>query len=157
MPCQRGDRMKEFKISAIKEGTVIDHIPSEHTFKVAKILRLGQYDDVLTVATNLVSSKIGKKGIVKIGGKFLTEKEVNKIALIAPSATVSIIRNYKVEEKQIVKIPEELDNIALCINPNCITNHTGMKTLFRVSKGKSVKARCHYCERCVDPAELEIK
>ncbi|MCF7861357.1 aspartate carbamoyltransferase regulatory subunit [Candidatus Woesearchaeota archaeon] len=149
--------MKEFKISAIKEGTVIDHIPADQTFKVAQILRLGQYDDVLTVATNLKSGKMGKKGIVKIGGKFLTDKEVNKIALIAPSATVSIIKNYKVEGKQIVKIPDELDNIALCINPNCITNHTEMKTLFTVVGGKPVKARCHYCERCIDTSELEIK
>ena len=90
---------KELSISAIKDGTAIDHIPSNETFKVADILDLKGIRNVISVAANLPSKQMGKKGIVKIGGKYLTQEEVNKIAIIAPHATVNIIENYEVKKK----------------------------------------------------------
>jgi len=72
---------KELKVSAIKEGSVIDHIPSVATFKVVSILNLQNNPNVITVATNLLSKGLGKKGIVKVGGKSLTRDEVDAISI----------------------------------------------------------------------------
>src|SRR3989344_2434290 len=103
--------MKEQKIAAISDGTVIDHIPPQNTFKIAEILNVKMHNSVVSVATNLDSKKIGKKGIVKIAGRSLTPEELNKVALLAPHATVSIIRNFKVVKKTNLQVPKEAINI----------------------------------------------
>jgi len=114
---------KELSVSAIKEGTVIDHIPSNATLKVVEILDLKGIRSIISVATNLTSKTMGKKGIIKIGGKNLTKEEVDKIALIAPNATVNIIKNYDVKKKIKVSIPSTINKIIKCSNPNCVTNN----------------------------------
>jgi len=148
--------MKELKISAIREGTVIDHIPAKNTFKVAEILDLALYENVTSVATNLGSKKMSKKGIVKIGGRELTEQEVDKVALIAPEATVSIIKNYEVKKKFSLKIPDKIIGIMKCSNPKCITNVDKVATRFSVVKSKPLEARCDYCERVMKEDELVL-
>src|SRR3989338_4849680 len=92
----RQEAKHELKISAIEEGTVIDHIPADATFKVADIVSLVSHDNVVSIAFNLQSKSIGRKGIVKVAGKNLTPEEVNKIAIVAPDATVNIIKNFNV-------------------------------------------------------------
>src|SRR3989338_1660718 len=99
----------ELKISAIEEGTVIDHIPTDAIFKVAEILSLDRHTGVVSIATNLQSKRIGKKGIIKVGGKSLTQEEVNKIGVVAPDATVNLIKNFNVKEKIKVKAPDVVD------------------------------------------------
>jgi aspartate carbamoyltransferase regulatory subunit len=148
--------MKELKVSAIREGTVIDHIQSDTTLKVAEILDLNETNQIVSIATNLESKKLGKKGIIKIGGKYLTEKEVNRIALIAPEATLSIIKDFKVINKSKLTIPDELINIVKCFNPRCITNNERMTTLFHVLNKIPLKIRCHYCERIMNKEDIEL-
>lgn len=147
---------KELSISAIREGTVIDHIPADATFKVVNILKLEEHDKTVTIATNLVSKKHGKKGIIKIGGKFLTKKEVNKIAVVAPNATLNIIKNYEVNEKADLGIPDSVMGIIKCSNPNCITNLERIKTKFEVVRNEPLKVKCNYCERSMGREDIEI-
>ena len=147
---------KELTISAIKGGTVIDHIPSNATFKVADILDLGGIKSMISVAANLPSKQIGKKGIVKIEGKYLTQEEVNKIAIIAPHATVNIIENYGVKKKLKVSIPDEISRVIKCSNPNCITNVEKIETRFSVLSKNPLKIKCHYCERGMNKEDIEI-
>src|SRR3989344_8950378 len=147
---------KELKISAIASGTVIDHIPTDATFKVVEILDLEKHKDVISIATNLQSKSIGLKGIVKVGGKNLTQDEVNKIAIVAPDATVNIIKNYEVKEKIKVKTPDVIENVVKCSNPVCITNHEQIATKFYVVKKDPLKIKCHYCERSMGKEDLEI-
>ncbi len=147
---------KELKISAIDEGTVIDHIPTDATFKVAEILNLENHKGIVSIATNLQSKSIGKKGIVKLGGKSLTQEEVNKIAIVAPDATVNIIKNYDVREKIKVKSPDVIDNVVKCSNPVCITNNEQVNTKFYVVKKDPLKIKCHYCERSMGKEDIEI-
>jgi len=147
---------KTLKISAIEEGTVIDHISSNNTFKVANILKLDGYENVVTVGTNLESKKLGKKGVIKIGGKHLTKDEVDKIALIAPGANINIIKNFSVKEKFKVEIPDELNNIVKCANTNCVTNHYEVPTKFHVLSRDPLKIRCFYCERIVSIEDVEM-
>jgi aspartate carbamoyltransferase regulatory subunit len=147
---------KELSVSAIKEGTVIDHIPSNATLKVVDILDLKGIRSIISVVTNLNSKKMGKKGIVKIGGKNLTKEEFNKIALIAPDATVNIIKDYNVKKKIKVAIPETLNKIIRCSNPNCVTNNEKVTTKFYVLSKAPLKLRCHYCERNMYKEDISL-
>jgi aspartate carbamoyltransferase regulatory subunit len=61
---------KQLSVSAIQNGTVIDHIPARHLFKVIQILGLDKIEQQITFGTNLESKKLGKKAIIKISEKF---------------------------------------------------------------------------------------
>jgi len=138
---------KELKVSAIENGTVIDHIPTQSVFQVIRILNLAEYSDQLLIGTNLESQKMGKKGIIKVNNKFFEPQEINKIALVAPSATLIVIREFNVVEKKQVKIPDHVEKIVKCFNPNCITNNEEMETRFSVIEKKELKLKCRYCEK----------
>jgi aspartate carbamoyltransferase regulatory subunit len=147
---------KELSISAIREGTVIDHIPSEETFNVAEILKLKDSKGIVSVAKGLTSRKSNSKGIVKIAEKFLSQEEVNKISIVAPKATVNIIRNYTVSKKLKVSLPDEIISIIKCSNPNCITNKEKTETKFYVLDKNRLNVKCHYCERSMGKEDIVI-
>ncbi|MBI2577034.1 aspartate carbamoyltransferase regulatory subunit [Candidatus Woesearchaeota archaeon] len=151
------DRPPEYKISAIRDGTVIDHIPAERTFDVVDILNLRAHPDVISLGMNLKSKQLGKKGIVKIAGRELTKEEVDEIAVIAPKATINIIKDFSVIKKEPVALPEHFSNIIRCPNPNCITNKQKISTLFHVVGQEPLSAACHYCERVVEEKEIVLK
>ncbi len=141
--------MKELKVQPIKDGTVIDHITPGNALKVLKILGLleKQPDSIISIAMNVVGKR-GKKDIVKIENRELDPKEVNKIALIAPNATINIIRNYEVVEKRKVSIPDEIIGIVKCPNPNCISNtNEPIQPKFIVKSRNPLKIKCFYCNR----------
>ena len=144
---EKEELRKELKVSAIENGTVIDHIPSRSVFQVIKILNLSEYQNQLLIGTNLDSNKMGKKGIIKVSNKFFKSDDINKIALVAPTATLIIIKNFQVTEKKTVEIPEKVEKIVKCFNPNCITNNEDIITKFTVINKKELKLRCHYCEK----------
>lgn len=147
----------ELKVSAIENGTVIDHIPAQSVFQVIRILNLTEYGNQLLVGTNLDSRKMGKKGIIKVSNKFFESDEINKIALVAPSATLIVIRNFQVAEKKKVAIPDEVENIVRCFNPNCITNHENIPSRFTVIDKAELKLRCHYCEKITARSNISFR
>jgi aspartate carbamoyltransferase regulatory subunit len=147
---------KTLKITAISDGTVIDHISKDNTFKVAEFLNIKDGGDVVTVGMNLESKRLGKKGLIKIGGRFLTKEEVNKIALIAPEANINIIKDYTVKDKFKVEMPDVINGIIKCANTNCITNKEFVRTKFYVLGKDPLKLRCHYCERVVGKEDIEL-
>ena len=147
---------EKLEVSAIKDGTVIDHIPADSLFKVISILRLESIKGMITFGTNLESRRLGKKGIIKLSDVFFKDKDINRIALIAPDAKLNIIRDFKVVEKNVVQVPDEIAGIAKCVNPMCITNHEKVETKFEVSDKREVKLRCHYCEKITDKEHMEI-
>jgi len=147
---------KELKVSAIKDGTVIDHIPAKNLFKVISILELDKTDEHLTMGTNLESKKLGRKAIIKLSGTFFKDHEINKIALVAPDANLNIIKEYKVIEKKLVSVPDEIYGIAKCVNPKCITNHENITTKFLIVSKKDVSLKCEYCEKITDQDNLVI-
>ncbi len=148
--------MKKLEVSAIEEGTVIDQIASKSTFKVANMLNIQDIDQVVLVGVNLSSKKLGKKGIIKIGGKSLTQEEVNKIALIAPDATMNIIKDSEVVRKFKVAIPDDIEGFLKCFNPNCVSNHQKIRTRFHVINKNPIKIKCHYCERLMGSDDIEL-
>ncbi len=146
----------KMSVSAIKNGTVIDHIPAKNLFKVIQILGLDKIDNQITFGTNLNSDKLGKKAIIKISDKLFEADDINRIALVAPDAKLNIIKNYEVIEKKRVVVPDTISGIAKCMNPKCITNVEQVTTRFKVVSKKSVSLKCHYCEKITNQDNLLI-
>lgn len=145
---QSENNHKELIVSALENGTVLDHIPSEHVYKALDILNIRDIDSQITIGINLSSKHFGKKGIIKIADKYFEDEELNKLALIAPKATVNIIKDFKVVEKRKLSMPEEVEGIAHCMNPKCVTNHQPIRTRFTtVERNNEVMLLCHYCEK----------
>jgi len=140
--------MKELKVTPIKSGTVIDHITAGSAVKVLHILKIPEStSSVVSVAIN-VNSKIGKKDIVKIENRELDPKEVDKIALIAPKATINIIRDFEVVKKQKVQLPDQIVGLVKCSNPTCVSNaREPVESRFHVISKDPPRIRCYYCER----------
>jgi aspartate carbamoyltransferase regulatory subunit len=149
--------MKELKVSAIKDGTVIDRIPAKSLFKVISILQLNKIETPITIGSNFESKQLGQKGIIKISEKFPSEHDLNKISLFAPEAKINIIRDYKVVEKKDVQVPDTIEGIVKCMNPKCITNQENVPTYFHVIEKKNVTLKCKYCEKITDQDHFEMK
>lgn len=147
---------KELAVAALRNGTVIDHIPSSALFKAVRILGIENLESSVTIGYNLESQKLGKKGIIKVADVEFDEATLNRIALIAPTAVVNIIRDFNVTEKRRVKTPESFIGIVKCPNPKCITNNEPMTTRFRVIENDPVVIRCHYCEHAVKGKDAEV-
>jgi len=153
---------RELKVQPIKDGTVIDHITAGQALNVLKILEIKPgTKEVVSVVMNVRSEKMGKKDIVKVENRELKPEEVDKIALIAPNATINIIRNYEVVEKHKVFLPREIEGVIKCANPSCISNtNEPVRSKFQVvesvvvagegKESRSLRFRCSYCERMMD-------
>jgi aspartate carbamoyltransferase regulatory subunit len=139
----------ELRVKPIKNGTVIDHIAGGQALNVLKILGIsGTTDATVSVVMNVESKKLHKKDIVKVEDRELKEEEVNRIALIAPAATINIIRDYSVIEKRTVDLPDEIVGVVRCQNPSCISNTSEpIRSRMLVKAKNPVLLRCIYCEQ----------
>lgn len=146
----------ERQVAAIKNGTVIDHIPAEKTYEVVNLLELQKLENPVTIGYNYPSKKIGKKGIIKVSDKFFTDEEISRLSIVAPNVVLNVIKDYEVVEKKTVETPDELRGIVRCNNPKCITNNEPMSTVFNVVDKKRGILKCHYCdkEQYIDKVEL---
>jgi aspartate carbamoyltransferase regulatory subunit len=146
----------EMKVEAIKDGTVIDHITANKSLHVFFFLGLPHEDINVTVAMNVSSRDVGRKDVVKIENRELDSIELNQIALVAPEATINIIRDYDVVEKDKVHFMKELRSIIKCNNSNCITNaEEPIESKFHLIKTSPILLRCDYCERLIDAREID--
>ena len=137
----------ERQVAAIKNGTVIDHIPAEKTYQVVSLLQLEPLDTPVTIGYNYPSNKIGRKGIIKVSDKFFTDEEISRLSVVAQNVVLNIIHDYEVVEKKTVKTPDELRGIVKCNNPKCITNNEPMQTVFNVVDKAHGILKCHYCDK----------
>ncbi|MST85972.1 aspartate carbamoyltransferase regulatory subunit [Hallella mizrahii] len=147
---------KELQVAAIENGTVIDHIPSEKTYEVARLLHLTDIDVPTLIGYNLPSKRLGKKGIIKITNKYFTDEEISRLSVIAPNVVLNIIKDYEVVEKKMVVTPNELHGIIKCNNPKCITNNEPMDTFFTVIDKEKGIVKCHYCDKEQDINNVEL-
>lgn len=137
----------ERQVAAIKNGTVIDHIPAEKTYQVVSLLELQNLDTPVTIGYNYPSKKIGRKGIIKVSDKFFTDEEISRLSVVAPNVVLNVIKDYEVVEKKTVVTPDELRGIVRCNNPKCITNNEPMQTVFNVVDKVHGILKCHYCDK----------
>ena len=144
-------------VRRIKEGTVIDHIDEGKGLQVLDALRIdGKDGSLITVALNVPSGKSKKKDIIKVENKFLKDDDTNKIAIISPKATINIIKNYKLIEKRRVSLPNEIDRIFRCSNPDCITNSTEhIESVMDLIDKETMILKCRYCARILDVNEIK--
>ena len=147
----------ELMVRRIKEGTVIDHIDEGKGLQVLDALRIdGKDGSLITVALNVPSGKSKKKDIIKVENKFLKDDDTNKIAIISPKATINIIKNYKLIEKRRVALPNEIDKIFRCTNPDCITNSTEhIESIMDVIDKEGMVLKCRYCARILDVSKIK--
>ena len=147
----------ELMVRRIKEGTVIDHIDEGKGLQVLAALQIdGQDGSLITIALNVPSGKFKKKDIIKVENRFLADDDTNKLAVIAPKATVNIIKNYKLVEKRRVALPNEIDRIFRCSNPDCITNsQENIESIMDVIDKEGRVLKCRYCGRVLDVNQLK--
>ena len=147
----------ELMVRRIKEGTVLDHIDEGKGLQVLNALRIdGKDGSLITIALNVPSGKFKKKDIIKVENKFLKDDDTNKLAVIAPKATINIIKDYKLIEKRRVSLPNEIDRIFRCSNPDCITNSTEhIESVMDVIDKQGRVLKCRYCSRVLDVNKLK--
>lgn len=148
---------KELQVTALEQGTVIDHIPTEKVFQVVSLLNLQALPCKIAIGNNLDSKKMGKKGIIKISDRFFTDEEINRISVVAPNVVLNIIKDYEVVEKKHVVLPDTLHDIVCCANPKCITNNEPMASIFHVTDKERGIVRCHYCEKEQRLSSMKLK
>lgn len=144
------------QVSALCNGTVIDHIPADKLFAVVNLLEISTMSNNVTIGFNLESKKLGKKGLIKISDRFFTDDEIDKISVVAPNIVLNTIRDYNVVEKREVKMPDEIHNIIKCNNLNCITNNEPMETHFYVANRETHTLKCRYCEKEVSLDDITL-
>ncbi len=149
-------RREELYVKKIKDGTVIDHIAPGHALDVLRILGIdGKGGVVVSIAMNVSSKKFGKKDIVKIEGRELAPKELDKIALIAPSATINIVQDFCVTKKEKVRLPTAIGGIVRCANPACVSNSKEpVEPTFGVESSEPLRLRCHFCRRIMEKGDV---
>ena len=148
----------ELKIKAIENGTVIDHITANKALHILKVLGLPDSETKnVTIAMNVSSNEIGRKDILKIENRELDHKELNQVALIAPKATINIIRNFEPVKKDKIILPDKISSIIKCTNPKCITNNKNepITPVFNVINKYPPVVRCHYCEKLIKTEDIE--
>jgi aspartate carbamoyltransferase regulatory subunit len=148
------------QIDFIRTGTVIDHIKAGEAIRILKLLNLEPSirsgESKVMIGCNFESARLGKKDIIKISGAFVTQREVNQITLLAPSASVTIVQDAKVVRKFKLSINSKIANIIHCVNPGCITNHEVMSTLFYPRGVDKSEFQCHYCEMILSKDQLKF-
>ncbi|MDC9594419.1 aspartate carbamoyltransferase regulatory subunit [Xenorhabdus sp. IM139775] len=141
----------QLQVEAIKCGTVIDHIPAHVGFKLLSLFKLTETDQRITIGLNLPSNQLGKKDLIKIENTFLTAQQANQLAMYAPHATINNIENYVVVKKMPINLPDQIDNVLVCPNSNCISHNEPVNSSFSVMSAKDdVMLRCKYCEKEFD-------
>lgn len=148
---------KELAVAALRNGTVIDHIPADVLFKTVEILGIASLDKSVTIGFNLASRRLGRKGIIKVADTEFPRQQLDRIAILAPTAVVNTIRDYEVAEKKQVQLPDEIVDLCVCGNPKCATRHEPMPSRFTVVSREPVVLKCHYCEHEMSGGNIQLK
>ena len=145
-------------VTAIKNGTVIDHITQGQATRIIHLLALKSGKNKITIGLHLPSKRIGLKDIIKIEDRALTEDEANEIVVFAPEATINVIENFIVVRKIKTHLPDFMKGVFSCPNPVCITQAETVESYFHVSQhNKLIKLLCHYCDRIFDREHVKLK
>ncbi len=141
-------------VTAIRMGTVIDHIENGQGMRIVRLLKI-QSSDPVTIGLNLKSSLMGLKDLIKVENVFLTKADTAKIALFAPNATVNVIKDFAIESKYRVELPDQVDGVLCCANTLCITRIEKIRTSFSLIdlRGRT-GLRCRFCEKVHRQEEL---
>ena len=133
-------------ISGLKEGIVIDHIQPGGAMKIYEYLNLEKMDCQVAIIKNAKSNKMGKKDIIKVECP-IENLDLDILGFIDHNITVNIIKDEKIVEKRILKLPKQITNVIKCKNPRCITSiEQGLDHVFILADPEKEVYRCKYCE-----------
>src|SRR5579862_4518749 len=111
----------KLSVSAIKNGTVIDHISPGQALRIIHLLSLAKSKHKITLGIHLPSKTMGSKDIIKIENRVLSEVEANEVVVFAPNATINVIEDFEVINKINTHLPKSMKRVFICPNPACIT------------------------------------
>ncbi len=132
-------------IDAIQNGIVIDHIRAGGCMQLYNILGLDRLDCSVAIIKNAVSSKKGRKDIIKIDT--LIDLDLAVLGYIDPNITVNVIKDGQITRKVHPKLPQKLTNVLHCNNPRCITTvEQELPHVFKLTDEEKRVYRCIYCE-----------
>lgn len=150
--------IKTLSVSAIKDGTVIDHIKSGNALRIIHLLGLLDSGKQITLGLNLPSKRFGKKDIIKIESIELTPEEANDVVVFAPNVTINLVKNFEVTEKVKTHLPTSITDVFICPNVVCISQEKNVESLFYIEEqGKQLDLTCHYCEKTFDRDHIKVK
>ena len=139
---------KQLQVEAIKNGTVIDHIPAKIGIKVIRLFDMHNSNQRITIGLNLPSSALGSKDLLKIENVFMSKDQANRLALYAPHATVNQIEDYQVVKKFALTLPKKINAVFACPNSNCISHNEPVESCFYIiEKAEDIRLKCKYCEK----------
>jgi aspartate carbamoyltransferase regulatory subunit len=144
-------------IPKIERGYVIDHIPAGLGIQVMALIgrRPELEEAVVTLGLNYSSTRMGRKDMIKLQADVLPSRLLQMLALVSAGVTIKRIAKFEVVEKVVIQVPELFENLARCINPNCITNaEPHVPTRFKRLESGSSHFRCSHCERVCTVEEL---
>lgn len=149
---------KTLSVSAIENGTVIDHIGAGQGIRIIHLLGLLNTKHQVTIGLNLPSQQLGFKDIIKIENYFLTKEKANEVTVFAPEATINMIKDFEVVDKVVTSLPPSITDAFICPNAVCITRIEPVVTLFNLTvQGKQVNLVCKYCEKSYDRNQVQVK
>lgn len=143
----------EKKIGIIQNGINLDHIPQGNAWYIIKLLKLDSSKYPVGIGLNLMSTKLGRKDLIKIENYKLSKRELELISIFAFAATYSEIDEFKVTRKETLKLPDRIDELIICPNHRCISHQ--YKSLFHLQqKNTELVAECHYCTKSYNLSSL---
>jgi aspartate carbamoyltransferase regulatory subunit len=149
---------KTLSVSAIQNGTVIDHIKQGNALRIIRFLGLLRTGHQITIGMNLPSKRLGLKDLIKIESTELSSDQANQIMVFAPEVTINIVKDFDVTQKLKTSLPERVTNIFNCPNMMCISQDKNVDSIFYIEEqGKRVGLTCHYCERTFDRDHIKVK
>lgn len=157
MSASSEDVNREYRVYRIQNGTVIDHIPHWQARRVVNILGLVGSDSLVTIGFGLKSEHLERKDLLKVENRVLTQEEIDRIALVAPNATINIIEDSRITGKFKVRLPDEHVGLARCGNHGCITRHEPVPTRFRTLRREPpIRLLCYYCQQETAGDDIEL-
>ena len=140
------------EITSLNNGVVIDHIKAGNGLKIFNLLGLEELEEEVALILNASSQTMGKKDIIKIEDH--TDINLDAVALVDPSATVTIIKNEEVVEKKSIEYPQTITDILTCENPKCVsTSERSVESKFILIDKEEKSYKCAYCGHIYDVEE----
>ena len=132
-------------VDGVSTGIVLDHIQAGKSMEIYKLLKLDELDCSVAIIQNAVSTKYGRKDIIKIDERI--ELDMDVLGYVDPNITINLVKDGKLELKTHLELPETLTNVLECKNPRCITSvEQGAKQRFYLADKEKKIYRCAYCE-----------
>ena len=129
----------------VSTGIVLDHIQVGKSMEIYKLLKLDELDCSVAIIQNAVSTKYGRKDIIKIDERI--ELDMDVLGYVDPNITINLVKDGKLELKTHLELPETLTNVLECKNPRCITSvEQGAKQRFYLADKEKKIYRCAYCD-----------